>query len=318
MTAKKISELTAASTPLAGTESLPVVQSGTTKKATAQDIANLVSLSGYATQSYVDAAIAGLSWKQAVRVATTAAGTLASSFENGDTVDGVTLATGDRILIKNQASGAENGIYTVAASGAPSRASDANSSAELVNASVYVSEGTTNADTQWTCTTNAPITVDSTSIAFAQLSSGGGTLSGPGSSTDNALVRWDGTGGTAVQSSPVVVSDTGEISGYSATLNTQTGTTYTVASTDAGKVIDHANASAIAVTLPADAAVGFCCTYVQAGAGQITFSADTGATLRNRQAHSKSAGQYAMMTLYVRSNSGGSAAEWVLGGDTSI
>lgn len=134
-----------------------------------------------ATRTYVDAKLAGLSWKQAVRVATTGNGTLAGAYENGDTVDGVTLATGDRILIKNQSSASENGIYTVSASGAPTRATDADSGAELVNASVYVSEGTANADTQWTCTTNAPITVGSTSLAFAQLASGtaftGGTLS---------------------------------------------------------------------------------------------------------------------------------------------
>ena len=78
MTAKKISELTAAST-LAGTEVLPLVQGGTTKKATAQQIADLVGLGSYATQAYVDAALAGLSWKQAVRAATTAAGTTTSS-----------------------------------------------------------------------------------------------------------------------------------------------------------------------------------------------------------------------------------------------
>lgn len=124
--------------------------------------------------TYVDAKVAGLSWKQAVRAATTVAGTLASSFENGDVIDGVTLATGDRILIKNQAAGAENGIYTVNASGAPTRSTDADSGAELVNATMYVSEGTTNADTQWTCSTNAPITVGSTSLVFAQLTSGGG------------------------------------------------------------------------------------------------------------------------------------------------
>jgi hypothetical protein len=129
-----------------------------------------------ATKTYVDGKVAGLSWKQAVRVATTANGTLASAFENGDTVDGVTLATGDRILIKDQSSGAENGIYTVNASGAPARATDADSGAELVNASVYVSEGTANADTQWTCSTNAPITVGSTSLAWAQLTSAGGAL----------------------------------------------------------------------------------------------------------------------------------------------
>ncbi len=126
-----------------------------------------------APKQYVDAKVAGLSWKQAARAATTVAGTLATSFENGDTVDGVVLATGDRILIKNQAAPAENGIYVVAASGAPARASDADAGAELVNATVYVSEGTANADTQWTCTTNAPITAGVTSLAFAQISTAG-------------------------------------------------------------------------------------------------------------------------------------------------
>lgn len=127
-----------------------------------------------AANSYTDGVVAGLSWKQMVRTATTTAGTLASSFENGDTIDGVTLATGDRILIKDQADPKENGIYVVAASGAPTRSTDADSGAELVNASVYVSEGTTQADTQWVCTTNATITIGSTNIVFAQFSGGGG------------------------------------------------------------------------------------------------------------------------------------------------
>lgn len=76
------------------------------------------------TLSYLSARLAGLKPKQSVRAATTVAGTLASSFENGDTIDTVTLVTGDRILIKNQAAPEENGIYTVNASGAPTRAVD--------------------------------------------------------------------------------------------------------------------------------------------------------------------------------------------------
>jgi hypothetical protein len=129
-----------------------------------------------ATKTYVDAKVAGLSWKQAVRAATTANGTLATAYANGQVIDGVTLATGNRILLKNQTTGTENGIYIVAASGAPTRATDADSGAELVNATVYVSEGTTNADTQWTCTTNATIMVGSTSLAFAQLTSGSSAI----------------------------------------------------------------------------------------------------------------------------------------------
>lgn len=124
-----------------------------------------------ATKAYVDNAVAGLSWKQAVRVATTANGTLATAYANGQTVDGVTLATGDRILIKNQTTATENGIYTVNASGAPTRATDADSGAELVNASVLVQTGT-QADTAWTCTTNATITVGSTPLAFANFDGG--------------------------------------------------------------------------------------------------------------------------------------------------
>lgn len=123
-------------------------------------------------KNYVDNKVAGLSWKASVRAATTTNGTLATAYENGDTIDGVVLATGDRILIKNQTTQTENGIYTVNASGAPTRATDANSGAELVNATCLVQEGTVNAETQWTQTTNAPITIGATNIVFAAINVG--------------------------------------------------------------------------------------------------------------------------------------------------
>lgn len=111
---------------------------------------------------------AGMAVKR-VRVATTGAGTLATSFENGDTVDGVVLATGDRVLLKNQATGADNGIRVVAASGTPARALDFDEDAEVLSGTlVVVSEGTVNADTIWELTTNAPITVGTTALVFAQ------------------------------------------------------------------------------------------------------------------------------------------------------
>ncbi|MER8946086.1 hypothetical protein [Mesorhizobium sp. M0959] len=113
-----------------------------------------------------DIAVSGIAWKAAVRVATTVAGTLASSFENGDTVDGVVLATGDRILIKDQAAPAANGVYTINAAGAPTRAEDANTEAELLRSGVSVTAGTANAGKQWVCTTTAPITVDTTALTF--------------------------------------------------------------------------------------------------------------------------------------------------------
>ena len=99
-------------------------------------------------------------WKAPARVATTAAGTLATDFENGDTIDGVTLVTGDRILIKDQATASENGIYTVNASGAPTRSLDADVDAEVIaSLIIMIEEGTTNADLMWQLITNNPITV---------------------------------------------------------------------------------------------------------------------------------------------------------------
>lgn len=121
-------------------------------------------------KAYVDAAALGIvtSWKAPVKVATTANGTLASDFENGDTIDGVALVTGDRILLKNQSSQSENGIYIVAASGAPSRSSDANVASELEGAAVTVQQGTSNANTTWIQTTDG-VTLGSSNIVFAQL-----------------------------------------------------------------------------------------------------------------------------------------------------
>lgn len=131
-----------------------------------------------ANKNYVDALVHGLSWKNEVRVASTAALTLATDVENGDTIDGVTLVTGDRVLLKNQASGQENGIWIVAASGAPTRATDADSTAELDQATVKVTEGTTNGDTQWSQT--AIVTTVGTTPQVWVASGGGITYSADG------------------------------------------------------------------------------------------------------------------------------------------
>ena len=132
------------------------------------------------TKDYVDNLSAGLSWKEAVRVATTANSALATTFENGDTIDGVVLATGDRVLLKNQSTGAENGIYTVNASGAPTRAADADAVGELDQACVFVREGTAGADTSWVCTTNGVITPGTTATVWAQFGAGSAPTAGAG------------------------------------------------------------------------------------------------------------------------------------------
>lgn len=130
-----------------------------------------------ATKYYVDSVAQGLDVKASVRAATTAPVTLATGLENGDTLDGVTLATGDRVLVKNQSTASENGIYVVKASGAPDRALDANSSADITAGMfTFVEQGTTNGDTGWVLTTNQPITLDTTDLVFTQFS-GTGTYS---------------------------------------------------------------------------------------------------------------------------------------------
>jgi hypothetical protein len=167
-----------------------------------QNLLSPVGVSDAATKSYVDNLTAGLSWKEAVRAATTANGTLASAFANGSVIDGVTLATGNRILIKNQTTQTENGIYTVNVSGAPTRATDADTTGDLEGAAVFVMEGTTLADTGWVCTTNAPITIGSSNLTWAQFSGGAALTAGAGLvQNGNAFDVGAGTGITVAADS---------------------------------------------------------------------------------------------------------------------
>jgi len=135
-----------------------------------------------ATKGYVDAARSGLDVKQSVRAATTAPINLSTDLENGDTLDTtVTLATGDRVLVKNQSTASENGIYVVQASGAAVRATDFDSNAEVTpGAFTFVEEGTVNADSGWVVSTNGTINVGVTAINWAQFSGAGQITAGAG------------------------------------------------------------------------------------------------------------------------------------------
>jgi hypothetical protein len=124
----------------------------------------------------VDNLVNGLSWKAAVDVATTTAQTLATDFAAGQSIDGVTLTTGMRVLVKNQASGSENGLYLVPASGAPSRTADGATGELTTNATVRVNQGTVNGDHAWTLTTTGTITVGTTSQTWVQTDSSGGSV----------------------------------------------------------------------------------------------------------------------------------------------
>lgn len=120
-----------------------------------------------ATKQYVDSLAANVGKRSRVRVATTANVTISTALNNADSLDGVTLATGDLVLVKNQSSAAENGVYVVGV--APARSSEFDTYDEHPGTLFSVAEGTTNADTLWLCTSNAGGTLNSTSIAFSQV-----------------------------------------------------------------------------------------------------------------------------------------------------
>lgn len=129
-----------------------------------------------ATKAYVDASRSGLDVKQSVRVATTTDITLSGV----QTIDGINVVSGDRVLVKNQNTGSQNGIYSVAV-GNWSRSSDADSDSEVTAGMfTFVEEGSTNADSGWVLTTNSTISLDTTSLTFAQFSGAGQITAGAG------------------------------------------------------------------------------------------------------------------------------------------
>ena len=110
------------------------------------------------------ASAAGMKWRPSVRAATTANITLSGT----QTIDGVSVIAGDRVLVKDQSTSASNGVY-VCAAGAWARAGDADDWSELVSQVVIVEEGTTQADQLWICTVNAGGTIGVTSVTWSGL-----------------------------------------------------------------------------------------------------------------------------------------------------
>jgi hypothetical protein len=109
-------------------------------------------------------------------VATTANISFATDLQNGDTLDGITLATSDRVLVKDQSTDTENGIYLVVASGTASRDSEYDTVAELAGQLQLIKQGTSNADSMWLCTTDSG-SIGSASITYSQVfPTSGGTV----------------------------------------------------------------------------------------------------------------------------------------------
>ncbi len=119
-----------------------------------------------ATKNYVDQAVAGLRTRTIAECATTSNVNLSNGLEAGDTIDGVTLVAGDRVLVKDQSTASENGLYLAVSSGASSRDPEHDSIAELSGGMVVVNQGTTNDNKIFLCTTDNTGSVGSTSITY--------------------------------------------------------------------------------------------------------------------------------------------------------
>lgn len=128
-----------------------------------------------ATKAYVDSVAQGLDVKASCRVATVANITLSGT----QTIDGVAVIAGDRVLVKDQSTAANNGIYVVAA-GSWSRAADADTWAELVGAFTFVEDGTVNDNSGWVCTSAPGGTLGVTAVVFEQFSGAGQITAGAG------------------------------------------------------------------------------------------------------------------------------------------
>lgn len=152
------------------------------------NLATPVSATDAATKGYVDAARSGLDTKESVRATTTANITLSGI----QTVDGISMLAGDRILVKDQTVAADNGIYIVD-SGSWSRATDADSTTNLTSGMYcFVEEGATYADSGWVLITDGSITVGTTSLAFAQFSGAGTVLAANGITKNGVTVELTG------------------------------------------------------------------------------------------------------------------------------
>lgn len=138
------------------------------------------------TKAQLDAQAQGFKWKEPVRAATTANITLSGA----QTIDGVSVVAGDRVLVKDQSTGSGNGIY-VAATGSWTRATDFDIAAEVLGATVFVSEGTTNGNTQYKMTTDAPITLGTTALVWVQVGGGTSYTAGTGVTITGGVIAID-------------------------------------------------------------------------------------------------------------------------------
>ena len=160
----------------------------------------------FATKGYVDGVSQGLDIKGSCVAATTGNITIATALNNGDTLDGVTLSTNDRVLVKDQSSASENGIYVVGSS--PARADDLAAGSDAAGMFTFVEQGTVNADNGFVCTSNkGSAVVGTNNLAFAQFSGAGQITAGDGldKSANTLSLDLKSNGGLVIESTELAI-----------------------------------------------------------------------------------------------------------------
>ena len=230
-----------------------------------------------ATKNYVDNLVTGLKTRIITRAATTANIDLSADLQNGDTLDGITLATGNKVLVKDQTDATQNGIYDVVASGTATRNTDYDTVAELAGQLVIVQEGSSNADKIFLSTTDNSGSIGSVNIVFTIVQPsnvGDVTLTGVQTLTNKTL--------TSPDISEIVSVSNGNIS---------------VLPNGTGKVLLDGNGSSGGVTI-SDGNID-----IRTGTGAVSkvkfYCESSNAHAQTLQAQPHSAGSSAVLTLPV-------------------
>jgi len=174
-----------------------------------QTITNLsdpVNTQDAATKGFVEATSQGLDVKDSCKAATTGNITISTALNNGDTLDGISLATNDRVLVKDQSTASQNGIYIVGSS--PARSADLAAGANAAGFFTFVEQGTVNADNGFVCTSDSGSAVVGTNnLTIAQFSGAGQITAGNGldKSGNTLSVDLKSNGGIVIESTEMAV-----------------------------------------------------------------------------------------------------------------
>ncbi len=207
---------------------------------TITNVADPVNTQDAATKGFVEATSQGLDVKDSCVACTTANITISTALNNGDTLDGVTLADGNRVLVKDQSTASQNGIYVVGSS--PARAADLAAGADAAGFFTFVEQGTVNADNGFVCTSNkGSAVVGTNNLTIAQFSGAGQIIVGDGMDKSGNTISVDlkANGGLVIESTEIAVKlDASSITGTLAISDGGTGaTSASAARTSLGLVI---------------------------------------------------------------------------------